>query len=137
MVSSWWGGVFCGDILRGGWSLRGLAGGERAQCGLWIMNTGSSIWRGRGVPGWECHLVSPTAEAASLSSGLLRVWWWCTGIGGVVAITVRAFSLGCGSACCVVEPLEGFSRGHVVDWLDVSEGEVVGRQSALHGVVSR
>ena len=51
VVSSWWGGVFCGDILRGGWSLRGLAGGEWAQCGLWIMNAGSfPIWRGCGVP---------------------------------------------------------------------------------------
>ena len=127
MVSSWWGGVFCGDILRGDWSLRGLVGGEQAQCGLWFMNTGSSsIWRGHGVPGWECHLVSPTAEAMSLSCRLLRVWWWwCAGIGGVVAVTVRAFSLGCKSACCVIEPLEGFSIGHVVDWLDVSEGEVV------------
>ena len=47
------------------------------------------------------------------------------GVGGVVAVTIRAFSLGCRSACCVVEPLEGFSIGHVVDWLDVSEGEVV------------
>ena len=127
MVSSWWGGVVSGNVFRGSWSLRGLAGSERAQCGLWVMNTGSSsIWRGRGVPGRECHLVSPTAEAASLSCGLLGVWWWwCAGIGGVVAITVRAFSLGCRSACCVVEPLEGFSVGHVVDWLDVSEGEVV------------
>ena len=101
------------------------------------MNTGSSsIWRGRGVPGQECHLVSPTAEVASLGSRLLGVWWWwCAGIGGVVAVTVRAFSLGCGSTCYVVEPLEGFSIGHVVDWLDVSEGEVVGRRSA-HGYVS-
>ena len=41
------------------------------------------------------------------------------GIGSIVAITVRPFSLGCGSACCVIEPLEGFSIGHVVDWLDV------------------
>ena len=127
MVSFWWCGVVCGNILRGGWSLRGLAGSERAQCRLWIMNTGSSsIWRGRGVPGQECHLVSPTAEAVSLSCRLLGVWWWwCARVGGVVAVTVRAFSFGCGSACCVVEPLEGFSIGHVVDWLDVSEGEVV------------
>ena len=127
MVSSWCGGVFCRDVLRGGWSLRGLAGGGQAQCGLWIMNTGSSsIWRGHGVPGRECHLVSPTAEVASLSCGLLGVlWWWCARVGGIVAIAVRAFSLGCGSACCVVEPLEGFSIGHVVNWLDVSEGEVV------------
>ena len=127
MVSSWWGGVFCGDILRGGWSLRGLAGGEQAQCGLWIMNTGSSsIWRGCGVPGRECHLVSPTAEVVSLSCRLLGVWWWwCVGIGGIVATAVRAFSLGCRSTCCVVELLEGFSIGHVVNWLDVSEGEVV------------
>ena len=93
MVSSWWSGVVCGNVFRGSWSLRGLAGGERAQCGLRIMNTGSSsIWRRRGVPGRECHLVSPTAEAASLSCGLLGVWWrWCAGIGGVVAVTVRAF----------------------------------------------
>ena len=127
MVSSWWGDVICGNILRGGWSLQGLAGGEQVQCGLWIMNTGSSsIWRGCRVPGWECHLVSPTAEVALLSCGLLRVWWWwCAGIGGVVAVAVRAFSLGCRSACCVVELLEGFSVGHVVDWLNVSEGEVV------------
>ena len=77
MVSSWWCGIVCGNIFRGSWSLRGLAGGERSQCGLRIMNTGSSsIWRGRGVPGRECHLVSPTAEAASLSCGLLGVWWW-------------------------------------------------------------
>ena len=91
------------------------------------MNIGSSsIWRGCGVPGWECHFVSLTAEAASLGGGLLGVWWWwCMGIGGVVAITVRAFSFSRGSACCVIEPLEGFSIGHVVDWLDVSEGEVV------------
>ena len=91
------------------------------------MNSGSSsIWRGCRVPGQECHLISPTAEAASLSCGLLGVWWWwCARVGGVVAVTVRAFSLGCGSACCVVEPLEGFFIGHVVDWLDVSEGEVV------------
>ena len=47
------------------------------------------------------------------------------GIGSIVAITVRAFSLGCRSACCVVESLEGFSIGHIVDWLDFSEGEVV------------
>ena len=56
MVSSWWGSIVCGNILRGDWSLRGLAGGEWAQCGLWIMNTGfSSIWRGHGVPGQECY----------------------------------------------------------------------------------
>ena len=86
----------------------------------------SSIWRGCRVPGWECHLVSPTAEVASLGGALFKVWWWwCAGIGSVVAVTVRAFSLSCGSACCVVEPLEGFSIGHVVNWLDVSEGEVV------------
>ena len=54
----------------------------------------------------------------------------------VVAVAVRAFSLSCGSACCVVELLEGFSIEHIVDWLDVSEGEVVGRRSALHRVVS-
>ena len=127
MVSSWWDGIFCGNILRGGWSLQGLAGGERAQCGLWIMNSGSSsIWRGHRVPGWECHLVSPTAEVALLGGRLLEIWWWwCVGIGSIVAIAVRAFSLGCGSTCCVLEPLEGFSIGHVVDWLDVSEGEVV------------
>ena len=127
MVPSWWGGVVCGNVFRGSWSLQGLAGSERAQCGLWIMNTGSSsIWRGRRVPGWECHLVSLTAEVASLSSRLLGVWWWwCVGVGGVVAVAVRAFSLGYRSACYVVEPLEGFSIGHVVDWLDVSEGEVV------------
>ena len=127
MVSSWWGGVVCGNVFRGSWSFQGLTGGERAQCGLWVMNTGSSpIWRGRGVPGRECHLVSPTAEAASLSCRLLGVWWWwCAGVGGVVAVAVRAFSLCCGSACYVIEPLEGFSIGHVVDWLDVSEGEVV------------
>ena len=71
-----------------------------------------------------------------MSSGLLWVWWWwCAGI-GVVAVTVRTFSLGCRSTCCVVEPLEGFSIGHVVDWLDVSKGEVVGGWSALHRVVS-
>ena len=76
----------------------------------------SSIWRGHRVPGWECHLVSPIAEAVALSSRLLEVWWWwCVGIGGVVAVAVRAFSFGCGSTCCVVEPLEGFSIGHVVD----------------------
>ena len=57
---------------------------------------------------------------------LLEVWWWwCAGIGSIVAVAVRAFSLGCRSACYVVEPLESFSIGHVVDWLDVSEGEVV------------
>ena len=97
------------------------------QCRLWIMNNGSSsIWRGCGVPGRECHLVSPTAEVALLGGGLLEVWWWwCVGIGDVVAVTVRAFSLGCESICCVVEPLEGFFIGHVVDWLDVLEGEVV------------
>ena len=91
------------------------------------MNTGSSsIWRGRRVPGQECHLVSPTAQAVALGGGLLGVWWWwCAGIGGIVAVTVRAFSLGCRSACYVIEPLEGFSIGHVVDWLDVLEGEVV------------
>ena len=91
------------------------------------MNVGSSsIWRGRRVPGQECHLVSPTAEAASLSCGLLGVWWWwCAGVGGVVAVTVRDFSLGCRSACCVIELLEGLSIGHVVDWLNISEGEVV------------
>ena len=61
-----------------------------------------------------------------MSCGLLRVWWWwCARVGGVVAIAVRAFSLGYGSACCVVEPLEGFSIRHIVDWLDISEGEVV------------
>ena len=127
MVSSWWGGVICGNIFRGGWSLRGLAGGEWAQCGLWTMNiSSSSIWRGRRVPGRECHLVSSTAEAALLSSWLLEVWWWwCVGIGGVVAVAVRALSLGCRSTFCVVKPLEGFSIGHVVDWLDVSEGKVV------------
>ena len=127
MVFPWWGGVICGNVFRGGWSLRGLAGGERAQCGLWTMNSGSSsIWRGRRVLGWKCHLVSPTAEAATLGSRLLKVWWWwCAGIGSIVAITVRAFSLGCRSACYVMKPLEGFSIGHVVDWLDVSEGEVV------------
>ena len=63
-------------------------------------------------------------------------WWWCVGIGSIVAVAVRAFSLSCGSACCVVELLEGFSIEHIVDWLDVSEGEVVGRRSALHRVVS-
>ena len=91
------------------------------------MNIGSSfIWRGHRVPGRECHLVSLTAEAAALGGRLLEVWWWwCVGVGSVVAVTVRTFSLGCRSACCVVEPLEGFSIGHVVDWLDVSEGEVV------------
>ena len=91
------------------------------------MNSGSSfIWRGHVVPGWECHLVPPTAEAAALSSGLFGVWWWwCAGVGGIVAVAVRAFSLGCRSACCVIEPLEGFSIGHVVNWLDISEGEVV------------
>ena len=49
------------------------------------MNTGSSsIWRGRRVPGWECHLVSLTAEVASLSCGLLKVWWWwCARVGSV------------------------------------------------------
>ena len=61
-----------------------------------------------------------------LGCRLLGVWWWwCAGIGSIVAIAVRAFSLGCGGACYVVEPLEGFSIGHVVDWLDSSEGEVV------------
>ena len=86
----------------------------------------SSLWRGHGVSGRECHLVSPTAEVAVLSSGLLKVWWWWyMGIGSVVAVAVRAFSFGCGSTCCVVKPLEGFSIGYVVDWLDVSEGEVV------------
>ena len=47
------------------------------------------------------------------------------GVGDIVAVTVRAFSLGCRSTCCVIEPLEGFSIGHVVNWLDLSEGEVV------------
>ena len=91
------------------------------------MNISSSfIWRGQGVPGQECHLVSPTAEAVSLGCRLLGVWWWwCAGIGSIVAIAVRAFSLGYGGACYVVEPLEGFSIGHVVNWLDSSEGEVV------------
>ena len=70
----------------------------------------SSIWRGCGVPGRECHLVSLTAEVAALGGGLLKVWWWwCAGIGGVVAVTVRAFSLGCGSACCVVEGEAGWN----------------------------
>ena len=127
MVSSWWGGVVCGDILRGGWSLRGLADGGQVQCGLWTMNISSfSIWRKRRVPGRECHLVSLTAEAASLGGWLLEVlWWWCAGVGAVVAVAIRAFSLGCRSACCVVELLEGFFIGHVVDWLNVSEGKVV------------
>ena len=91
------------------------------------MNISSfSIWRGCGVPGQECYLVSPTAEAAALDGGLLEVWWWwCAGIGGIVAITVRAFSLGRGSTCCIMKPLEGFSIGHIVDWLNVSKGEVV------------
>ena len=91
------------------------------------MNIGSSfIWRGCGVPGQECHLVSPTAESAALGGELLEVWWWwCVGVGGIVAVTVRPFSLGCGSTCCVMEPLEGFSIGHVVDWFDSLEREVV------------
>ena len=91
------------------------------------MNISSSfIWRGCGVPGQECHFVSLTAEAVALGGGLLEVWWWwCARIDGIVAVAVRAFSYGYRSTCCVVEPLEGFSIGHVVDWLDFSEGEVV------------
>ena len=70
--------------------------------------------------------MSLTAETVVLGGRLLGVWWWwCVGIGGVVAVTVRAFSLGCRSACCVIELLEGLSIGHVVDWLNISEGEVV------------
>ena len=90
------------------------------------MKISSSIWSGRGVPGWECHLISPTAEAASLGSGLLKVWWWWSvGIGSIVAIAIRSFSLGCGSTWCFVEPVEGFSPEHIVNWLNSSEGEVI------------
>ena len=90
------------------------------------MKIGTSIWRGCGVPGWKCHLVSPAAEAAALGGGLLKVWWWWSaGIGSVVAVTVRSFSLGYGSTWCFVKPIKGFSPGHIVNWLDSLEGEVV------------
>ena len=126
MVSSWWGGVIGGNILRRGRSLQELAGGEWAQCGLCTIKIGSSIWRERGVPDRECHLVSPTAEAVALGSGLLKVWWcWSAGVGSIVAITVRSFSLGCRSPWCFVEPVKGFSPRYIVDWLNSLEGEVI------------